>query len=56
MIFAPVPVTTNTFALPALDRLILPLFKTLMLLVPFVRPDELIVTNDRLPEPSVEIT
>jgi len=55
-ILAPVPVTTNTFALPALLIVILPLFITLILLVPFVRPDVLIVTNDRLPAPSVDIT
>ena len=48
---APVPLTTNILALPALLILILPLFRTLILLVPFVILEGVI--NDNPPEPFV---
>ena len=54
--FAPTPVTTNTFALPALDNVMSEFASTVTLLLPFVRADELIEINDRLPVPSVDRT
>ena len=49
----PVPVTTITFALPALLKSILPLSSTCTLLVPFDNKDVLIVWKLKPPEPFV---
>ena len=52
-ILAPVLVTTNTFATPALEILTLAFATTVTLLLPFVILVELIVLQVSTPEPLV---
>ena len=53
VIFAPVPVTTRTLALPADPTVTLPFAATTIFEFPFVRLDELIVDQTKVPEPLV---